>query len=68
MLSSSWEAESRKHKTWSKESQPWMASPLREQIKAFQDKEVVQEFIDAIGLAPIVKMSLKMPPTPVAAP
>ena len=48
MLSSSWEAESRKHKTWNKESQPWMASPLREQIKKFQDKQVVQEFVDAI--------------------
>jgi sulfatase maturation enzyme AslB (radical SAM superfamily) len=48
MLSSSWEAESRKYKTWNKESQPWMASPLREQIKKFQDKQVVQEFVDAI--------------------
>jgi sulfatase maturation enzyme AslB (radical SAM superfamily) len=48
MLSSSWEAESRKHKSWSKESQPWMASPLREQIKTFQDKQVVQEFVDSI--------------------
>ena len=48
MLSSSWEAESRKHKNWNKDSQPWMASPLREQIKTFQDKQVVQEFVDAI--------------------
>ena len=48
MLSSSWEAESRKNKSWSKESQPWMASPLREQIKTFQDKQVVEEFVDAI--------------------
>ena len=48
MLSSSWEAESRKHKTWSQESQPWMASPLREQIIKFQDTQVVQEFVDAI--------------------
>ena len=48
MLSSSWEAESRKHKSWDSESQPWMASPLREQIKHFQDKQVVQEFVDAI--------------------
>ena len=48
MLSSSWEAESRKHNRWSKESQPWMASPLREQIIKFQDTQVVQEFIDAI--------------------
>ena len=48
MLSSSWEAESRKHKTWDKESQPWMASPLREQIKKFQDTQVVKEFLDAI--------------------
>jgi hypothetical protein len=48
MLSSSWEAESRKHKTWSKESQPWMASPLREQITKFQDTQVAQEFVEAI--------------------
>jgi hypothetical protein len=48
MLSSSWEAESRKYKTWDKESQPWMASPLKEQIKKFQDTQVVKEFLDAI--------------------
>ena len=48
MLSSSWEAESRKHNRWSKESQPWMASPLREQIIKFQDTQVVQEFVDAV--------------------
>tara|TARA_X000000950_G_scaffold171637_1_gene209162 strand:- start:440 stop:1294 length:855 start_codon:yes stop_codon:yes gene_type:complete len=48
MLSSSWEAESRKHKTWSKESQPWMASPLREQIIKFQDTQVVKEFVEAV--------------------
>jgi len=48
MLSSSWEAESRKHKTWKKESSPWMASPLREQIIKFQDTQVVQEFVEAV--------------------
>ena len=48
MLSSSWEAESRKQTAWNKESQPWMASPLREQIIKFQDTQVVQEFIDAV--------------------
>mgnify|MGYP001314066915 CR=1 FL=1 len=48
MLSSSWEAETRKHNNWNKESQPWMASPLREQIKKFQDQQIVQEFIDSI--------------------
>jgi sulfatase maturation enzyme AslB (radical SAM superfamily) len=48
MLSSSWEAESRKHKTWNSEEQPWMASPLREQIIKFQDTQVVQEFVDAV--------------------
>lgn len=48
MLSSSWEAESRKHNTWTKESQPWMASPLREQITKFQDTQVVQEFVEAV--------------------
>jgi len=48
MLSSSWEAESRKHKTWNQDSQPWMVSPLREQIKLFQDTQIVKEFADAI--------------------
>ena len=48
MLSCSWEAETRKNKTWTKESQPWMASPLREQIINFQDTQVVQEFVDAV--------------------
>ena len=48
MLSSSWEAESRKHKTWNKELSPWMASPLREQIARFQDTQVVEEFKEAV--------------------
>ena len=48
MLSSSWEAESRKEKSWNEDSQPWMASPLREQIKEFQDTQVVEEFTNAV--------------------
>jgi hypothetical protein len=48
MLSSSWEAESRKNNTWNTKDQPWMASPLREQIKQFQDTQVVKEFTDAV--------------------
>jgi len=48
MLSSSWEAESRKEKSWNENSQPWMASPLREQIKKFQDTQVVEEFTSAV--------------------
>ena len=48
MLSSSWESESRKNKTWNKDYQPWMASPLREEIKNFQDTQVVNEFVNAI--------------------
>jgi hypothetical protein len=48
MLSSSWESESRKHGSWSKDSQPWMSSPLREQITKFQDTQVVNEFVEAI--------------------
>ena len=48
MLSSSWEAESRKEKSWNEDSQPWMASPLREQIKKFQDTQVVEEFTNAV--------------------
>ena len=48
MLSSSWEAESKKNNTWNTKDQPWMASPLREQIKKFQDTQVVKEFMDAV--------------------
>jgi hypothetical protein len=48
MLSSSWEAESRKQGTWNTDNQPWMASPLREQIKKFQDTQVVEEFLSAV--------------------
>jgi hypothetical protein len=48
MLSSSWEAESRKQGTWNQQHQPWMASPLREQIKKFQDTQVVAEFTNAV--------------------
>jgi hypothetical protein len=48
MLSSSWEAESRKHNTWNQQHQPWMASPLREQIIEFQDTQVVKEFVQAV--------------------
>ena len=48
MLSSSWEAESRKNNSWNKDSQPWMASPLRDQIKHFQDTQVVKEFMTAV--------------------
>ena len=48
MLSSSWEAEQRKTNDWSVESSPWMEPKLREQIKQFQDTQVIQEFMDAI--------------------
>ena len=48
MLSSSWEAESRKHNTWNEKEQPWMLSPWREQVKQFQDTQVVKEFTDAV--------------------
>jgi hypothetical protein len=30
------------------DNQPWMESPLREQIKQFQDTEVVAEFLSAV--------------------
>ena len=48
MLSSSWESEQRNHDMWSPERQPWMASPLRQQISFFQDSTVVMEFMNAI--------------------
>jgi hypothetical protein len=48
MLSSSWESEARKQNTWSEGSSPWMASPLREQIANFQDKQIVGEFLQAV--------------------
>jgi hypothetical protein len=48
MLSSSWEAEQKNHNMWSPERQPWMVSPLREQIKQFQDTQIVKEFMSAV--------------------
>ena len=48
MLSSSWESEQRNYNMWSEANQPWMSSPLREQIKKFQDTQVVKEFMNAI--------------------
>ena len=48
MLSSSWEAEQRKHNDWSVQSSPWMEPSLRKQIKQFQDTQVVDEFMTAI--------------------
>jgi hypothetical protein len=48
MLSSSWESEQRNYNMWSPERQPWMASPLRQQISFFQDSTVVMEFMNAI--------------------
>ena len=48
MLSSSWESEQRNYDMWSPERQPWMASPLRQQISFFQDSTVVMEFMNAI--------------------
>lgn len=48
MLSSSWESEQRNNDMWSPERQPWMASPLRQQISYFQDSTVVMEFMSAI--------------------
>jgi len=48
MLSSSWESEQRKHKDWSISSSPWMEPKLREQIKSFQDTQVVKEFMHGV--------------------
>jgi len=48
MLSSSWESEQKNHNMWSETNQPWMASPLREQIKQFQDTQIVKEFMNAV--------------------
>jgi len=48
MLSSSWESEQRNYNMWSDTNQPWMSSPLREQIKLFQDTQVVKEFMNAV--------------------
>tara|TARA_X000001388_G_scaffold36357_1_gene25699 strand:- start:3782 stop:5071 length:1290 start_codon:yes stop_codon:yes gene_type:complete len=48
MLSSSWESEQRKHKDWSISSSPWMEPKLREQIKSFQDTQVVNEFMHGV--------------------
>ena len=48
MLSSSWEAEQRKHNDWSSKNSPWMEPNLRQQIKHFQDTQVIEEFMNSI--------------------
>jgi|TARA_B100000287_G_scaffold192870_1_gene182079 hypothetical protein len=48
-LSSSWEAEKRKHNLWSAEQDPWMKDENREKIKKFEVEVVEQEFRDAVN-------------------
>lgn len=50
MLSSSWESEQRTHNMidWSNTKNNWMNPGVREQITAFQDTQIEQEFSDAV--------------------
>lgn len=50
MLSSSWESEQRQHKMidWGNPKNSWMQPAVREQISAFQDSQIEQEFADAV--------------------
>ena len=50
MLSSSWESEQRQHNMidWSNSKNHWMKPEVKSQIQQFQDKQVEQEFADAV--------------------
>jgi len=47
-LSSSWEAERRKYKTWDAEKDPWMVPNVRNVIQEFQEEILERELEDAI--------------------
>ena len=50
MLSSSWETEQRQHgmTDWSNPKNTWMRPEVRQEISAFQDSQIEQEFADAV--------------------
>ncbi len=50
MLSSAWESEQRQHDMidWSNPKNAWMRPQVREQISAFQDSQIEQEFAQAV--------------------
>lgn len=50
MLSSSWESEQRQHNMidWSDSKNHWMKPEVKQQIQQFQDKQVEQEFAEAV--------------------
>ena len=50
MLSSAWESEQRQHDMidWTNPKNAWMRPQVREQISAFQDEQVEQEFAQAV--------------------
>lgn len=50
MLSSSWESEQRQHNMvdWNDSKNHWMKPEVKQQILQFQDKQVEQEFADAV--------------------
>ncbi len=50
MLSSSWETEQKQHNMvdWTNPKNTWMRSDVRQEISAFQDSQIEQEFADAV--------------------
>ena len=50
MLSSAWETEQRQHNmiNWGDPKNNWMKPEIRDQITAFQDSQIEQEFADAV--------------------
>lgn len=50
MLSSAWESEQRTHNmiNWSNPKNNWMKPEIKEQITAFQDSQIEQEFAEAV--------------------
>ena len=47
-LSSSWEAEEKKHGTFDYADQPWGDKQIQKEINKFHDKEIIKEFQEAV--------------------
>jgi hypothetical protein len=47
-LSSSWEAESKKHKRWDEKTQPFMIPAIKKKMQNFQIEVAEQEFLQAV--------------------
>lgn len=55
-LSSSWEAEKKKHDLWTPENQPFMVPEIKEAMEGFQTNVVEPEFRDAVSRGIVEEM------------